>query len=227
MAVRRFAVIGLGRFGATLARGLAAAGQEVIAIDANQDLIEEIQDAVDQAVRLDATDEKALRAQGVDKVDVAVVSIGENFEANLLATVLLRQMGVPTVIARAQSAVRAQILKLVGAMEVVLPEFESAGRLAQRLATPNVVDYLPIADGYSLVQLKAPKSFYHKSLDELALRRNLGVTVLAIRRQHQAKKDQPAGEVLLMVPGADELIVSGDELVVVGPDEALAKLPRD
>lgn len=227
MAVRRFAVIGLGRFGATLARGLAAAGQEVIAIDSGHGLIEDIQDAVDQAVSLDATDEKALRAQGVDKVDVAIVSIGEDFEANLLATVLLRKIGVDTVIARATSAVRAQILRLVGATEVVLPEFESAARLAQRLATPNVVDFLPIAEGFSLVQLKAPKSFYHKSLDELALRKNLGVTVLAIRRQQQAKKDQPAGEVLLMVPGAEEVIVSGDELVVVGPDKALAKLPRD
>ena len=227
MAVRRFAVIGLGRFGSTLARGLASAGQEVIAIDSGQGLIEDIQDAVDQAVRLDATDEKALRAQGVDKVDVAIVSIGENFEANLLATVLLRQMGVATVIARAASAVRAQILRLVGATEVVLPEFESAGRLAQRLATPNVVDFLPIAEGFRLVQLKAPKSFYHKSLDELALRKNLGITVLAIRRQQQATKDQPAGEVLLNVPGGDEVILPGDELVVVGPDDALAKLPRD
>ena len=227
MATRRFAVIGLGRFGSTLARGLAASGQEVIAIDSGQELIEELQDVVDQAVRLDATDEKALRAQGIDKVDVAVVSIGENFEASLLATVLLRDMGVPEVIARATSQVRAQILKLVGATEVVLPEDESASRLAQRLATPNVVDYLSIADGFSLVQLKAPKTFHHRSLDELALRRKFGITVLAIRRQHQATRDRPAGEDLLSVPGGDEVIQAGDELVVVGPDEALAKLPRE
>jgi len=227
MATRRFAVIGLGRFGSTLARGLAASGQEVIAIDSGQELIEELQDVVDQAVRLDATDEKALRAQGIDKVDVAVVSIGENFEASLLATVLLRDMGVPEVIARATSQVRAQILKLVGATEVVLPEDESASRLAQRLATPNVVDYLSIADGFSLVQLKAPKTFHHRSLDELALRRKFGITVLAIRRQHQATRDRPAGEDLLSVPGGDEVIQPGDELVVVGPDEALAKLPRE
>jgi len=227
MPTRRFAVIGLGRFGSTLARGLAAAGQEVVAIDTRQELIEEIQDVVDQAVRLDATDEKALRAQGVDKVDVAVVCIGDNFEANLLAVVLLRNMGVAEVIARATSRTRAQILRLVGATEVVLPEDESAARLAQRLATPNVVDYLSIADGYSVVQLKAPKAFFNRSLDELALRRNLGVTVLAIRRQQQARRGQPAGEVILSVPGGDEVIRAGDQLVVVGPDEALAKLPRD
>jgi trk system potassium uptake protein TrkA len=104
MATRRFAVIGLGRFGSTLAQGLAASGQEVIAIDSGQELIEGLQDVVDQAVRLDATDEKALRAQGVDKVDVAVVCIGENFEANLLATALLLDMGVPEVVARARSS---------------------------------------------------------------------------------------------------------------------------
>lgn len=227
MATRRFAVIGLGRFGSTLARGLAASGQEVVAIDARQEIIEEIQDLVDQAVRLDATDEKALRAQGVDKVDVAVVCIGDNFEANLLAVVLLRSMGVAEVIARATSRTRAQILRLVGATEVVLPEDESAARLAQRLATPSVVDYLSIANGYSVVQLKAPKSFFNHSLDELALRKNLGVTVLAIRRQQQARRGQPAGEVILSVPGGDEVIRAGDQLVVVGPDEALAKLPRD
>ncbi len=227
MATRRFAVIGLGRFGSTLARGLAASGQEVIAVDSGQELIEGLQDVVDQAVRLDATDEKALRAQGVDKVDVAVVCIGENFEANLLATALLLNMGVPEVVARATSQVRAQILKLVGATEVVLPEDESASRLAQRLAAPNVVDFLSIANGFSLVQLKAPKTFHHRSLDELGLRRKLGVTVLAIRRQHQATRDRPAGEDLLSVPGGDEVIQPGDELVVVGPDEALAKLPRE
>lgn len=227
MANRRFAVIGLGRFGSTLAQGLAASGQEVIAIDSGQELIEGLQDVVDQAVRLDATDEKALRAQGVDKVDVAVVCIGENFEANLLATVLLRDMGVPEVVARATSQVRAQILKLVGATEVVLPEDESASRLAQRLAAPNVVDFLSIAEGFSLVQLKAPKTFHHHSLDELALRRKFGITVLAIRRQHQATRDRPAGEDLLSAPGGDEVIEPGDELVVVGPDEALAKLPRE
>jgi len=227
MATRRFAVIGLGRFGNTLARGLTASGQEVIAIDSRQELIEEVQDLVDQAVRLDATDEKALRAQGVDKVDAAVVCIGENFEANLLATVLLKRMGVPEVIARATSRTRAQILKLVGATEVVLPEDESAARLGQRLATPNVVDFLTITNGFSLVQLKAPRSFQHQSLEDLALRRKFGITVLAIRRQHQANRDRPAGEELLSVPGADEVIQPGDELVVVGPDEALAKLAEE
>ena len=226
MATRRFAVIGLGRFGSTLARGLAASGQEVIAIDAREELIEEVQDVVDQAVRLDATDEQALRAQGVDKVDVAVVCIGQDFESNLLATVLLHNMGVPQVIARATSQVRAQILKLVGATEVVLPEDESAARLAQRLATPNVIDFLSIASGFSLVQLKAPKAFYRHNLDELGLRRNQGITVLAIRRQRQATRGQPAGEVVLSAPGGEEVILPGDELVVVGPDEALAKLPR-
>jgi len=227
MASRRIAVIGLGRFGSTLARGLTAAGQEVIAIDSRQGLIEEIQDAVDQAVRLDATDEKALRAQGVDKVEVGIVCIGQNFEANLLATLLLRKMGVGEVIARATSKLRAQILRQVGATEVVLPEDESAARLAQRLATPNVVDYLSIADGFSLVQMKAPKAFFNRTLQDLDLRKKLGVTVLAIRRQQQAKRDQPAGELLLSVPGADEIILAGDELVVVGPDKDLTKLPRD
>ncbi|HET6429548.1 MAG TPA: TrkA family potassium uptake protein, partial [Phycisphaerae bacterium] len=123
-----FAVIGLGRFGYRLSTLLAEGGAEVIAIDSRRDLVESIRDRVTVAVCLDTTDEEALRAQGVDRVNVAVVGIGDDFEANALATVILKQIGVPRVISRATTTIRAQILSRIGADDVVNPERESAER---------------------------------------------------------------------------------------------------
>ena len=134
----RFAIIGLGRFGQRLARMLSEAGAEVIAIDRSQEIVEAIRDEVTVAVALDATDERALLSQGVDKVDVAVVGIGTDFEAAVLATVILKQLGVPKVVARAATTNRGEILRRVGADDLVNPERESAYRWAHRLMGPNV-----------------------------------------------------------------------------------------
>ncbi len=221
-----FAVIGLGRFGHRLAARLAEGGAEVIAIDARRDLVEAIRDQVTVAVCLDSTDEDALRAQGVDRVDVAVVGIGANFEANALTTVLLRQIGVPRVISRATTDVRAEILAKIGADEVVNPERETADRWSERLLAPNIMERIELAKGFSLTQLPAPRSFAGKTLEDLAVRRKYKVNVVAIRR---AVPSAPEGEPprVVSVPGPDSTIQEGDVLFVIGSDEAIRALPTE
>jgi len=225
----RIAVIGLGRFGMTLAKALSAAGVEVIAIDTNGSLVEAVSDEVSLAVRLDATQRDALAAQAVDRVDQAVVAIGEGFEATLLATLHLKTMGVPTVIARAQTRIRSQILKLVGADEVLSPERESALRLARRLTHPHLEDYVEMAEGHSIISLQAPADFHHKTLQEINLRRQYRVNLVAIKRRVAVETPdgtaEPA-EQIISVPEAETVIQPGDVLVLIGKTDSLAKLPQ-
>ena len=237
----RYAIIGLGRFGYRLAVLLSQAGAEVIAVDRLPERIEDIRDSVPAAVCLDATDEKALLAQGLDKVDVAVVGIGDDFEANLLATVILKQLGVPRVVSRAITAGRGEILRRVGADGLVSPEEESAYRWSHRLLGPNVMEQIHLAEGYSLVQVPVPAEWFGKSLAELAVRRKYNVNVVAIRHERAddapeagGKKDpsaakagaeEPAGPIL-EVPLPHTKLAAGDVLVLIGADEHNSALPR-
>jgi len=226
----RYAVIGLGRFGMMLARSLAERGQEVIAIDHRRDLVEELREEVGVAVRLDATDARALTAQGAHNVDVAVVSIGEDFEAAALATLVLKGLKVPKVIARAQTPTRAKILSLIGADEVVSPEDESAVRLAQRLAAPNIIDYLPLAPGHSVVQIQAPKKFHGKNIAEIDLRKKYEVNLVAIKRtlaRRTPEGEEVTQEEITDVPRPTDVIQEGDILIVVGSNENVSRLPAD
>ena len=223
--MRKVAVIGLGRFGVALARHLAASGVEVLAMDRNSNLVNEIKDEVAVAVRIDSTDAQALESQGVDQVDVAVVSIGENFEAALLTTVILKQMQVPEVICRAQSEFHAEIFRKIGADRVIQPESESGKALARQLANPHLVDFIRLADGFTLMEFHAPSSFYGKSILSLALRSKYDVNLVVIRRTYHSSSK---GDVVkTVVPKPDDVIEAGDILVVVGADSSLAKLPRE
>jgi len=220
----RVAVVGLGRFGSTLAMALTEMGHEVIAIDSSAELVEEIQDSVTLAVRLDATEEKALVAQGIDKVDVAIVSIGEEFEGNTLVTVLLKKLRIKKVIARAQTPMRARILELVGADEIIRPEEDSALRLANRLANPSILSYIELTAGHSLLQVGAPRKFCGQTLAELDLRRKYRLNIIAIKRPSDSVA---GGYEVLDVPSPDDQVQRGDILVIVGSDENLKKLPVD
>jgi len=228
--VKRYAVIGLGRFGNVLARRLAASGAEVIAIDMDKNLIEEIQESVSLAIRMDATDEKALRAQGIDKIDVAIVSMGQCFEASTLVTVILKQLGVAHVITRATTATRAKILKLIGADEIISPEEESAQRLAQRLLTPHIIDYLELAGGSKLVQVLAPKVMQNKTIAQVDFRRKYGVNIIALKKRKvtvNEKGEEKVTEKIIDVPLPDDVIEDGDVLYVTGKDDKIGKLPSD
>ncbi len=226
----RIAVIGLGRFGARLAKELTANGAEVVAIDRNRRLAEAVRDEVTLALSLDSTDEEALRAQGIDKVDCAIVGIGEGFEDAALATASLKAIGVPRVISRAQNETRGRILARIGADDVVYPERESAVRWAHRLMLPHLRDYVELGEGHSLVHVAAPAAFHNRTPAALDLRRDFHVNLVAIKRvvSVQSGADAQAAEShVVLVPEADTEILPQDILIVVGSDEALTKLPSE
>jgi len=230
--MERFAVIGLGRFGQMLAVSLAKSGAEVIAIDKDRDIIEAIRDDVSHAVRLDSTDEEALRAQGVNEVDVAIVGIGQGrggqgFEAAILSVVNLRQMGVKQIYARAENRTAGEVLSKVGATEVIYPEVESAQRWAYKLIAPQVGEKIDFAPGYSLAKIKAPASFNGKTVMELQLRQKYNINLIAIKRSETAKFISGETDEIINVPMPETVIYTGDILMVVGSDADIAKLPHE
>jgi trk system potassium uptake protein TrkA len=232
--LRRIAVIGLGRFGMALARNLARLGAQVIAVDRNMQLVNEIKDDVDLAVRLDSTDRDALDAQDIDKVDVCVVSIGENFEASLLTTVILRKLGVPRVMCRAQTSFHAEIFRQIGADEVIQPETSAGEQMARRLANPRLTDVIDLAEGYSMVETEAPESWWGIGLKDLELRTKFDVNLVAIKRPTVSSStdgddatENVAAPEIISVPRPDDLIQQGDLLMLVGSHDAIDKLPRE
>ncbi|RKY14813.1 MAG: TrkA family potassium uptake protein [Planctomycetota bacterium] len=220
----RYAVVGLGRFGMTLVKLLAEAGEEVVAVDKDMDLIESVKELVSHAVCMDATDEKALREQGLDRVDALVAAIGENFEANQLVTILAKQFGVPKVITRVATSLQAQIMRLVGADEVICPEEESAQRLALHLINPNIVEHFALAPGHRVVEMRSPKNFVGKSIRELDIRRRFHVNLVAIKRVRQ--KGGRTIEEVENIPDPDYVIQADDTLVFVGKDKDIADMGK-
>ena len=222
----RFAVIGLGRFGMRLARGLASAGAEVIAVDKRPALVEQMRDVVTLAVALDATDEDAIVAQGIDKVDVAIIGVGGEFEASALATSILKSLGVPRVISRATTRQRAEILSRIGADDIVNPEAESADRWCSRMVMPQVTEKIDLGEAHSLVQIRTPAAWVGKTLTQLNVRKKFKVNVVAIHRLPPGK-DPRTHAYVIDTPLPDSTIESGDLLLVVGTNEAIEALPRE
>ena len=226
--MRKFAVIGLGRFGTKLAIALSMSGAEVIAIDRNREPIELIRDQVSLAVRLDGTDEEALKAQGVDKVDVAVIGMGQqSFESAVLTVVNLRQMGIQNIYARAESHLAGEVFLKIGATEVIYPEIESAQRWAYKLIAPQIWEKIDFAPGYSLARIKAPTSFDCKTVMDLQLRQKYNVNLVLIKRgpNVQSRKEAKASIVNIPLPGT--VIYKDDILMVAGADVDLTKLPEE
>jgi len=229
--MRRFAVIGLGRFGKKLAIALAMSGAEVIAIDRNREEIELITDQVSHAVRLDSTDEEAMKAQGVHKVDVAIIGIGQGtgrgFESAILTVVNLRQMGIKQIYARAEDLIAGEVFSKVGATEVIYPEIESAERWAYKLIAPQVGEKIDFAPGYSLARIKAPPSFDGKTVMELQLRQKYNINLVLIKRDEDSEARKEEKGKIINVPMPTTVIYQNDVLMVAGSDADLANLPEE
>ncbi|MBS3810930.1 MAG: TrkA family potassium uptake protein [Halanaerobiales bacterium] len=212
--MKQFIVIGLGRFGSSVAKTLTDNGHDVLAIDLNHQIIQDISNDVTHAVEADATDEEALKTLGVRNFDVAIVSIGDNIHANILSTLILKELGVPYVIVKAQDALHGKVLTKVGADRVVYPERDMGERIAHNLISSNVLDYLEFAPDYSVVEILASQNMIGKSLGELEFRSRFDVNVMAIKR----------GQHLNMTPGASDKILEDDTLIVMGKNENLDKV---
>jgi trk system potassium uptake protein TrkA len=194
---------------------LYEAGKDVIAIDLDPDTVRAAAEFARDAATADATDAQALVNLGLAEVDVAIVSLGDRMDVITLTALHLKEIGVPYIAVKALSEEHGRILAAIGVHEVVHPERDSATRLARRLARPDVLEYLPLLPGYSIVEVKAPAEFVGKSLRELSLRNKLKVQLIAIDR-----RDGPERE-LKIVPRAEDVIKESDFLVLLGEDPDL------
>lgn len=209
--MKSYVVVGLGRFGTEVAIRLCELGCEVLAMDHNSELVQQISNDVTQAVVGDARDKEVLKALGVSDFDCAVVAIGTNLGDSVLATMNLKELGVPYVVCKAHDETHRQVLMKLGANKVVIPEQEQANRLARNMSSPNVLDYIELSDEYGIIEVPAPAPWVGKSLKSLNIRAKLGVNIIAIKQ----------GKRINVSPGADYEILPGDVMVVLGGTDEL------
>lgn len=237
--VKRFAVIGLGYFGTNLARELTSNGAEVIAIDNTMTKIEEIKDEVAYAVRLDSTDEKTLRNQGLEDLDGVIVSIGEDFENALLTCVLLLEFGCRNVIVKSTSPIHTRIFRSVGVHKVVAPDLDMAERLAATLISTKILETIPLTDKYSIIHIKSPRFMVGHTLKELDLRHEHNVNLITIKRgtgmkdngDATADRAQEAGteelQDIIGVPMPETRIEENDTLILMGAQDSIGRLVKE
>lgn len=205
---QNYAIIGLGRFGGSICRTLVESGQEVLAIDSNEERVNEYMNIATHAVVGNAQDESTLRSLGIRNFDHVIVAIGGDIQASILVTLMVKEMGVPNVLAKAQNEYHAKVLERVGADRVVHPERDMGVRIAHNLVSRNILDFIELSDEFSLAEIKVsnPK-FFNKSLIEVNFRQRFGLTVVAIRRAD--------GQVVVSPP-ANEIVCENDNLLVIG-----------
>lgn len=214
--MKSYVVIGLGRFGTEVARHLYEQGCEVLVIDSSADLVQQISDNVTHAVVGDARDKEVLKALGVKEFDCGIVAIGASLADSVLATMNLKELGVPYVVCKAHDETHKEVLRKLGADRIVIPEKEQASRLAKSLASHNVLDYIELSEDYGIIDVPAPASWTDKSLIELNVRAKLGVNILAIKRDGG----------ITVSPAADFRIAKGDIVVVLGDTDALRAVQK-
>ncbi len=216
--MKRIGIVGAGRFGLALAEELSEKGAEVIIIDSDRDTIQRTSAMVSRAVQGDATEPIVLEDGGFGDCDVAVVAIGNHMEGSILATVNLKEIGVPIVIAKAVSDTHGKVLERIGADMVVYPDRDRAIRLARSLLTDSPIDYFEITDGVSVAEVKVPTFIIGQTLIEAAVRRTHGITILAIRRTEEEGAPRST-----IIPTGEERLKESDVLMIFGTDESIEK----
>ncbi len=223
----QIAVFGLGQFGRAIAEGLTRKGVEVMAVDIQGENVEDIRDLVSLAVNLDSTDERALRAVGLEQVQTAIVTMGTNTLASILTSALLKKMGVPRVLARSTSALHERILRAVGVERVVNVERDMGESLATSLAVGGVHRFFTLATGHSLVEIDTPEKLVGKTIQEAKLRQEYNVNIVAIKRRTpdvDERGRRTFREAIDLVPKPADTLDEGDTLIVAGEDEDIQKL---
>ncbi len=214
--MKTFGVIGLGNFGATVAKELAELACKVTAIDVDKNMAQSVQEKVHLAIVADATERSFLENLGVDAYDCFVVSTGKDSHAAILITLYLKELGARTIIVKANSSDHAKILVKVGATETVIPEEQMAVRLSHSLARQNLIDFLPLSEDFYVAELLPPKEYFNKYLKELGLRSKYHVQVVAV-------KNSKTGE-FYFAPGGEYKILETDVLIVLGKEEDIIKI---
>lgn len=222
----RFGVIGLGRFGTTIARTLSARGAEVMAIDNIAERVDALRDEVAFAVQLDSTDIKALRSQNVQDLEGVVVAIGQDFEALLLTTVVLMELKVKRIIARASNEQQQRILHKLGVQEVLSPEDEVGISVAGRLLNPDLVSFFQLPDDYQIVELRTPAGVASKTVIEIGLRNKYNLNLITLRRSYESvnEEGERATEYhILGVPKSDTVLYDTDYMILLGKNTDIEK----
>lgn len=214
--MKSYMLIGLGRFGAEVARRLCQLGCEVLAVDTNQELVDAISSEVTHAAVADARDKNVLKALGAAEFDCAIVAVGGSLADSVLATMNLKELGVPKVVCKAHDETHKQVLLKLGADQIVIPEQEQAYRLARSLSSRNVLDYIELAEDYGIIDLPVPTGWVGKNLRDLNVRAKLGVNILAVKKEQKIR----------LSPAADYAFEQGDVVVILGDTAALKAVQK-
>jgi len=226
----KFAVIGLGKFGMNVATTLFEKGAEVIAIDHDQTLIDEISGRVSVAINMNSTDERSLKLNRIQDVDVVILAIGNNIEVSVLTTVILKRLGVSNIYAKVDSKVHARILELLGVQNIIFPEEQIGIQLANSLISSSVLEYIDLSSGHSVVELVVPDEWVGKTLQQLALPTEKGVNIVAIKYTEQVVTKEGENRLAKKVndmPGANDIINEEDILVLIGPKTKINDLIKE
>jgi trk system potassium uptake protein TrkA len=216
MRKKQFAVIGIGRFGSSVASSLASQGYEVLAVDRDEESVQKISEVVTHAVCVDTTDEEALKALGIRNFDKVVVAIGEDVQASILTTLLLKEAGVGYIVAKAQNELHGKMLEKIGADRIVYPERDMGMRIAHCLVSTNVLEYIELSPDLSIVEVAVPREMVGKPLSESNLREGFGLNLVAVKRSDS----------ILVSPKPEEVFRQGDILFVIGEIKGIRRLEQ-
>lgn len=214
---REFAVIGLGRFGGSICRELSSEGMDVLAIDIDEDKVNEYRDIASHAVIADTTDENVLKELGIRNIDHVIVAIGDNIQASILTTLMLKELGIKKITVKAQNNYHEKVLSKIGADQVVHPERDMGKRIAHNIISNNILDYLELSEDHSVVEVKAGMKMRGQTLIELDIRAKYGCNVVAIKRD----KD------IIVSPMANEIIRPNDVLIIIGADKDISRFEKN
>ena len=213
MVKKQYAIIGLGRFGTSVARRLYEAGQEVLGIDVNEERVEDAEGYITHGVVADTTEEKALTSIGIRNFDVVIVAIGNDIQSSILTCMLLKDLGVQKIIAKCQGKRHGHVLDKIGVDWLIFPERDMGERVANQLLTPNMLNYIELSNEYNIEEIMIPTKMAEKSLRQLDIRAKYNISVIAINREGT----------IIVSPSPDQTIHKEDLLVMIGNREDLAK----
>ncbi|MBP3888038.1 MAG: TrkA family potassium uptake protein [Cellulosilyticum sp.] len=212
--MKQFVVFGLGRFGQSVATSLAESDYEVMVVDQSEEKVQEMSTIVTQAVQADATDQETLKALGIRNFDVAIVAIGKDIQSSIMTTLLLKELNVPYVVAKASTDSHKRVLEKLGADRIISPEQDMGQRLANNLIAGNIIDYIQLSHDYSIMEIAILPEWSGQSIAELDIRAKYGINIIAIERNKE----------ILVTPGPSYILQEGDFIVIVGNNKSIQEL---